>query len=185
MFSVIFMGYHCSIGKLEKINILKYWIFWDFPGVPVVETLPSSAGGVGWIPGRGSRIPHALWPKNQNIKQKQYCNKFNKDFKNGPRQKKNRKKKYWIFQLMKQVNFYIIIHHLIPLSNVFELSAHMAPSIFDFLRKFHTVFHGSSPILHSHQQYTGVPISPHPHQNFSSVFLIIAILIQDDIFLWF
>ena len=26
-------------------------------------------------------------PKTQNIKQKQYCNKFNKDFKNGPHQK--------------------------------------------------------------------------------------------------
>ena len=26
-------------------------------------------------------MPHAMWPKNQNVKQKQYCNKFNKDFK--------------------------------------------------------------------------------------------------------
>ena len=25
-----------------------------------------------------------LQPKNQTIKQKQYCNKFNKDFKSGP-----------------------------------------------------------------------------------------------------
>ena len=31
--------------------------------------------------------------KNQNIKKKQYCNKFNKDLKNGPHQKKNLKKK--------------------------------------------------------------------------------------------
>ena len=52
----------------------------------MVKTLPSNAGGVGLIPGRGAKIPHA-WPKNQNIKQKQYCNKFNKDFKNGPHQK--------------------------------------------------------------------------------------------------
>ena len=29
-----------------------------------------------------------LSQKNQNIKQKQYCNKFNKNFKNGPHQKK-------------------------------------------------------------------------------------------------
>jgi len=28
----------------------------------------------------------------QNIKQRQYCNKFNKDFKNSPHQKKNLKK---------------------------------------------------------------------------------------------
>ena len=31
-------------------------------------------------------------PKDQNIKQKQYCNKFSEDFKNGPHQKKKRKK---------------------------------------------------------------------------------------------
>ena len=55
----------------------------------MVKTLPSNAGGVGSIPGGGAKIPHALWPKNQNIKQKQYFNKFNKDFKNGPRQKKS------------------------------------------------------------------------------------------------
>ena len=39
-------------------------------------------------PGDFPRIPHASWPKHQNIKQKQYCNKFNKDFKNGPHSKK-------------------------------------------------------------------------------------------------
>ena len=59
----------------------------DFPGGPVVNILPSNAGGVGSIPGRGAKIPHASQPKKQNIKQKQYCNKFNKDFKNGPLQK--------------------------------------------------------------------------------------------------
>ena len=34
--------------------------------------------------------------KNQNIKQKQYCNKFNKDFKNSPRQKNHKKKHHSI-----------------------------------------------------------------------------------------
>ena len=29
----------------------------------------------------GNFISHALVPKNQNMKQKQYCNKFNKDLK--------------------------------------------------------------------------------------------------------
>ena len=53
---------------------------WDFPGGPVVKTLPSSVGGAGLIPGQGAKIPHALQPKKQNIKQKQYCNRFNKDF---------------------------------------------------------------------------------------------------------
>ena len=30
-----------------------------------------------------------------NIKEKQYCNEFNKDFKNDPQQKTNLKKKKW------------------------------------------------------------------------------------------
>ena len=43
-----------------------------------------TAEAVGSIPGRGTKIPTCLLAqKNQhpNIKQKQYCNKFNKDFK--------------------------------------------------------------------------------------------------------
>ena len=58
----------------------------------MVKTLPSDAEGVGLIPGWGAEIPHALGPKNQNIKQKQYCNKFNKNFKNGPHQQNLKKK---------------------------------------------------------------------------------------------
>ena len=61
---------------------------WDFPGSPVVRTSPSNAGGMGSIPGQGAKFPHASPPKNQNIKRKQYGNKFNKDSKNGPHQKK-------------------------------------------------------------------------------------------------
>ena len=34
----------------------------DFPGSPVVKTLPSNAGGVGSIPGWGAKIPHASQP---------------------------------------------------------------------------------------------------------------------------
>ena len=59
----------------------------------MVNTSPSNAGGAGSIPGQGAKIPHTLGPKHQNIKQKQYCNKFNKDFKNGPHQKILKKKK--------------------------------------------------------------------------------------------
>ena len=54
----------------------------------MVKTSPSNAGDVGSVSGRGAKIPHASRPKHQNIKQKQYCNKFNKDFKNDPHQKK-------------------------------------------------------------------------------------------------
>ena len=52
----------------------------SFPGSPVVKTLPSNAGGEDSIPGQGAKTPEASQPKNQNIKQKQYWNKFNKDF---------------------------------------------------------------------------------------------------------
>ena len=48
----------------------------DFTGSPVVKTLLSSVEGVGLIPGGEAKIPYASWPKNQNIKLKQYCNKF-------------------------------------------------------------------------------------------------------------
>ena len=53
----------------------------DFSGSPAVKTLPYHSAGAGSIPGQGARIPHTSWPKNKNIKQKEYCNKFNKDFK--------------------------------------------------------------------------------------------------------
>ena len=67
-------------------------------GLPVVKTSPSNAGGVGSIPVQGAKIPHASRPKNQNIKHKQYCNKFNEDLKIGPHQKKK------IFQKKKRGN---------------------------------------------------------------------------------
>ena len=46
--------------------------------------MPVNAGGTGLIPDWGVNIPCALWPKKKTIKQKQYSNRFNKDFKNGP-----------------------------------------------------------------------------------------------------
>ena len=60
------------------------------PGSPTLQAvaLPSEppemlsvAEGVGSIPVQGAKIPHASQPKNQSIKQKKYCNKFNEDFK--------------------------------------------------------------------------------------------------------
>ena len=53
----------------------------------MMTTSSSSARRMGLIPGRGAKLPHASRPKNQNIKQKQHCNKFNKELKNGPHQK--------------------------------------------------------------------------------------------------
>ena len=39
---------------------------------------------LGTAENRGAKILHASGPKNQSIKQKQYCSKFNKAVKNGP-----------------------------------------------------------------------------------------------------
>ena len=64
----------------------------DFPGGPGVKNSPLDAGLAGSIPGQGAKIPHTLWPKSQDRKQKQYDNKFHKDFQNGPHQKNLLKK---------------------------------------------------------------------------------------------
>ena len=93
----------CDVYAILFFCIIHAWdlcCFWahkivnfgDFPGGPGVKTSPSNAGGEGLIPGRGAKIPHASRPKKQNIKQKQHCNKFNEDFKNGPYKKKIFKK---------------------------------------------------------------------------------------------
>ena len=54
--------------------------YWDFPGGPGVKSPDCHAGDAGSIPGQGTKIPHALCPKNENIKQNQYYNTFNNDF---------------------------------------------------------------------------------------------------------
>ena len=55
-------------------------MFWDFLGSQWLR-LHLPAGAAGSILGPGVKIQYALWLKNQNIKQKQYGNKFNKDCK--------------------------------------------------------------------------------------------------------
>ena len=69
---------------------LKIYSFGDFPGGPVVKTLSSSARAADSQPvvqELGSHVPGSQ--KNQNVKQKRYCNQFSKDFKNSPQQKKS------------------------------------------------------------------------------------------------
>ena len=51
----------------------------DFPGGPVVKSFPSNALGMGSLPSQGAKIPHVFQPENQNIKEEQCCDKFNKD----------------------------------------------------------------------------------------------------------
>ena len=62
-----------SAAMQSKLTECQY-----FPGGPVVKISPSSAGGVSLIPDWGVKSPHASGLENQNIKQKQCCNKFNK-----------------------------------------------------------------------------------------------------------
>ena len=50
-------------------------------------------GAMGLIPGWGARNTCLVAKKKKKPKQKQYCNKFNKDFKFGPHQKNKKKKK--------------------------------------------------------------------------------------------
>ena len=49
-------------------HVARYYVFKemgrDFPGGPVVETLPSKTECVGSIPDWGTKIPHASWPTN-------------------------------------------------------------------------------------------------------------------------
>ena len=58
-------------SRLGIVQVLLQDFVEDFPGGPVVKTLPSNAQGAGLIPGQGHKIPCASQSKNQNIKQKQ------------------------------------------------------------------------------------------------------------------
>ena len=58
----------------------------------MVKTLPFNGEGAVLIPAQRAKIPRAPSPKSQNMKQKQYYNKFNKDFKKRLVYIKNREK---------------------------------------------------------------------------------------------
>ena len=68
----------CSLLKKKK-ELKKI-----FSPVLWLRLPASNSEGMGSNPDQRTKIPHALWPKNPNIQQKQHCNKFNKDFKNYP-----------------------------------------------------------------------------------------------------
>ena len=63
----------------KQCDILKIYVK-ECRDSPRVKTMTSKAEGVDLIPGWGAGAPRAPQPKNKNIKQKQYCSQFNKDF---------------------------------------------------------------------------------------------------------
>ena len=75
----------CSVHGLSQARILE-WVAVPFSrgsSQPRDWTQISCFVGrffTAWTT-REAKISHALWPKKQNIKQKQYCNKFSKDLK--------------------------------------------------------------------------------------------------------
>ena len=78
--------YKLSSVKIHHLKNLEQ--FRDLPHGPMVKTLPSNPGCASLIHGQELRchMPPGQ-KKKQNRKQKQYCNKFNKDLKNGPHKK--------------------------------------------------------------------------------------------------
>ena len=47
-----------------------YNLWGDFPGGPVVRDLPCNAEAADSIPGQGTKIPHASWPKKKKRRHK-------------------------------------------------------------------------------------------------------------------
>ena len=64
--------------KTTDLSSMKEYKYRGFPEGPIVKTLSFDAGGAGLIPGWRAKISCTLRPKNKNIKQEQYCNKFNR-----------------------------------------------------------------------------------------------------------
>ena len=48
------------VYSLHLNGTLEKWLEWDFPGGPVVDSLPVNAGYTDWILAPGTKIPRAL-----------------------------------------------------------------------------------------------------------------------------
>ena len=71
----------------------------DFPAGPVVNISPSNAEGADLIPGRGAKIPYALWPRNQDI------SNISSIVKNSIKTKKKKLKEVLLSLLLRKLRF--------------------------------------------------------------------------------
>ena len=122
------------------ISILKWrrGLSWPFR---VVKTLPFNAGDAGSIPGLGARVHMPNGQKNENMKQKQYCNKSIKTLKKWPTSKKKKKKAFLTLRLI----FFSILGRL-RRNESFVLSSNTITPLFHLRKSFHV----SRSLFHFH-----------------------------------